>query len=135
MAENVTSFTQLGQAIEGIVQERVKDFVIEVWDQVVLSPVHPRDTGTLQHSWKVIPYIGGDQGAVGDVYKPAKGTEKDQYGKPDKLNLDKYTKQWSNYILFNNQPYVNRVASLPNKPYTDWIQDGIDRAIVKFTYA
>lgn len=124
----VNSFFKLGQVIENRVQAEIKDFALAIWDEVVLSPIHPRDTGTLQHSWKMIPYIGGGSGNAGDTYKPVK----DQYGKPDKLNLDKYSKRWTNYVLFNNQPYTMVVNDNQDKPYANWIEQGFYKAVERF---
>ena len=122
---NVSTFAKLGTTIEGIVKEDVARFVETVWDELVMTPVHPRDTGTLQHSWKVVPYTGN--GTYLAYYPPV-----DEYPRPAPLDLTKYKRQWSNFVLYNNQPYLMRVNDLQGKPYSNWIEIGFAKAVAKF---
>jgi len=128
MSQTANSFTQLSKLIETEIQTSITEFVENVWDEVVLNPLHPRDTGTLQFSWKAIPYMGGGQGAAGDTFHPSIQEYNSPATRPD---FSQYKRQWRSWILFNNQPYLMRVNDLPNKPYTGWIDAGYRRAVAK----
>lgn len=124
----VNSFNELGKEIEKEVQQEIKKFALSVWDEVV--PKTPVWSGTLRYSWRLIPYIGGGQGNAGDTYKPDIIREEGHYGMPDRPDLEKYSNRWTNYILFNNQPYLERVIDLPQ--HGNWVEDGVNAAKAKF---
>lgn len=132
MARTATSFIELGQIIEEEIQSDTIDFVKDLWKEIVLNPIHPYDTGTLQNSWKMIPYIGGGQGNAGDTFKLTKGTEAGQYPfRNDYPDFDKYRKKWRSWVLFNNQPYTWTVNDNEKEAYAHWIEIGYHKAIQK----
>ena len=79
----------------GDYQNRV---VQEVFDALVDGT--PFETGNLRANWKVAP--GSQERSGYDEYG-------DSAPMPEKPNMKKYKRNWTNFSVYNNTPYIEKV--------------------------
>lgn len=126
----------LNETVIDIIDIQNKEFLNNLWDEVTNGT--PVATGLTKYSWRMTPSVKSN-------YKPQPHTEMislDKEGRgeykrirafpdPERPHIFSSRRNFKKYVMFNNQDYVFELNENSSKPYYQFIENGIDKAIQK----
>lgn len=136
--KNIKQFKDFAnETVIEIFEAENKKLLYNLWDEIV--PNTPVRSGLAMFSWRMTPGQKSTYKPIMDLddgsrYDPVTGKFSGYvriYPEPDRPVLEKYTRKWKNYYLFNNQDYVAGLNENEDKYYYQFIEDGIQRAIFR----
>lgn len=116
----VSEFKSVGKVITKLVEVKSRNFLLGTWNDLVRTT--PVKTGKARASWMI-------SAGFPKIKEIPDGT----YGMPSPPNLDRYTKNWTQWYITNTAPYITRL----NRGYSrqapvGFIELAIQRNIARY---